>query len=72
MRLDHNLNQRIDTLINCAGLIHNELMIKFDNGFKTHSILNWKNVIEIFKKEILNTLFQKLNLGLTNRHLLFK
>jgi 3-oxoacyl-[acyl-carrier protein] reductase len=38
--------QFANCLINCAGLIHNELMIKFDNGFKTHSILNWKNVIE--------------------------
>jgi len=36
----------VDCLINCAGFIHNELLIKYQNGFKTHSISNWKKVIE--------------------------
>jgi len=36
----------VDYLINCAGFIHNELLIKYQNGFKTHSISNWKKVIE--------------------------
>lgn len=36
----------IEILVNCAGFIHNELMIKFKNGIQTHSLSNWKNVIE--------------------------
>jgi len=36
----------INCLINCAGLIHSELFIRFDNEIKTHSEKNWKNTFE--------------------------
>ena len=38
--------KKADILINCAGHIHNELTVKFDKGLKTHSLNNWKKVID--------------------------
>ena len=41
-----NKYKKVDILINCAGLIHNELTVKFKNGLITHSIKSWKKVID--------------------------
>lgn len=41
-----NKYKSIDVVINCAGFIHNELLISYNKKFIFHSYKNWKKVFD--------------------------